>query len=241
MRLATVARDDSTRHSSYVLRRLALLSLTVLVGCTASAHSHNSAGVQQLSLGRYHEAIQNFQEALVSDPDNADAYYNLAATYYDLGKRNNDQNLLGQAEGLYHQCLDLDPDHADCHRGLAALLVDTNRSESAFTLLKRWAMRNPYHSEARIELARLYEEFGDQEGAIRHLTDALQLNAQNSRAWTALGRLREHRGELAQALSNYQQAYNINRYQPGITDRIAAVQQRIAMAPATTSSPPVAR
>jgi tetratricopeptide (TPR) repeat protein len=189
-----------------------------------------------LQLGRYHDAIQDFQEALVSDPNNADAYYNLAATYYDLGKRNSDTNLYSQAEGLYHQCLDLDPDHADCHRGLAALLVDTNRSESAFTLLKRWAMRNPYHPEARIELARLYEEFGDQDGAIRHLTDSLQLNAQNARAWTALGRLRENRGELAQALSNYQQAYAINRNQPGITDRIASVQQRIASG---TTAPPL--
>ncbi|MCA9265244.1 MAG: tetratricopeptide repeat protein [Planctomycetales bacterium] len=224
--------SPTTPTGCYAPGRFARFGWVVLVsalaGCAASAHNHNAAGVRNLQLGRYHDAIQSFQQALVSDPNNPDAYYNLAATYYDMGKRNQDTNLLAQAEGLYHQCLDLDANHVDCYRGLAALLVDTNRSESAFTLLKGWANRSPQLAESRIELARLYEEFGDQDSAIRHLTDALNLDASNSRAWTAMGRLREKRGELAQALSNYQQAYNLNQFQPGIADRIASLQQTIA-------------
>ena len=76
-------------------------------------------------------------------------------------------------------------------------------------------MQNPGDASARIELARLYEEFGDKDSAIQHLSDALHVNATDHRAWAALGRLRESRGELAQALSNYQQAYNLNQFQPG--------------------------
>jgi Tfp pilus assembly protein PilF len=122
---------------------------------------------------------------------------------------------------------------------LAALLVDTDRSKSAFTLLKRWSQQNLQLSDPRIELARLYEEFGDRESAARYLTDALSIDAQNPRAWAALANIRDQQGQLAQALSNYRQAYQLNQNQPAIANRIAALQQRMAsagagLAPAST-------
>ncbi len=220
-------------HASALL--LAIFVATA--GCSWSANRRNIDGVRQYQTGRYSEAIQSFQKALAAKPNDPDAYYNLAATYSAIGKANRDQATLIQAEGLYHQCLDLNPEHAACYRGLAALLVETNRSESAFTLLKRWAQRNPQSAEARIELARLHEEFGDKDAAAQLLADALQINSYNSRAWSALGRIREQQGQLAQALSNYQQAYQLNQFQPGVGDRIAVLQQGAVAA--TAQVPPV--
>ncbi len=204
---------------------IGLLSLIMQPGCRISAQGRNIEGVRHHQARNYSGAIQRFQQALSLDPNNANAYYNLAATYYALGKQNSDPAMLQQAEGLYHQCLDLDPNHTPCYRGLAALLVETDRAESAFTLIRRWATRSYHLAEPRIELARLYDEFGDKDAAIQHLTDALHVDAGNARAWTALGQLRERKGELAQALSDYQQAYNLNQYQPGLSNRIAALQQ----------------
>ncbi len=196
-------------------------------GCKMSAQGRNVDGVRDFQAGQYHSAIQRFQRSLTIDPNNADAYYNLAATYYALGKLNNDTALMQQAEGLYHQCLDLNPDHVACYRGLASLLVDTGRQESAFTLVKRWAERSYYSAEPRIELARLYDEFQDYDTATQHLTDALQIDATNVRAWTAMGQLREKQGQLAQALANYQQAQRLNQHQPGLSTRIASLQQNL--------------
>jgi Flp pilus assembly protein TadD len=215
----------------HILRgRIAELAVLVsfllwLSGCSLSAPRRNIDGVRQYQLGRYHEAIQSFQRALAASPNDADAYYNLGATYYALGKINRDPNTMGQAEGLYHQCLDINPEHPACYRGLAALLVDTNRSESAFTLLRHWATHNPQSAEARIELGRLHEEFGQKETAVQYLSEALNLDARNSRAWMALGRIREQQGQMTQALANYQQAYQLNRFQPGLGDRIATLQR----------------
>lgn len=216
---------------------IALLSLVPQGGCKMSAQGRNVDGVRDFQAGQYHSAIQRFQRSLTLDPNNADAYYNLAATYYALGKQNNDSALLQQAEGLYHQCLDLNPDHVACYRGLASLLVDTGRQESAFTLVKRWAERSYYSAEPRIELARLYEEFNDSESAAQHLTDALQIDATNARAWTAMGQLREKRGELAQALANYQQAQRLNTNQQTLSARIAALQQNLNARNAPQSPP----
>jgi tetratricopeptide (TPR) repeat protein len=219
-------------YSCELARGAVLFALSAIVlasssGCRISANGHNVDGVRSYQVGEYQKAIQSFQQALIDDPDNSDAYYNLAATYYDLGKRNADRSLLAQAEGLYHQCLDLKPDHTACYRGLAALLVDTNRSDSAFTLLQRWSQRSHDLAEPRIELARLYQEFGDRESAVRYLTDALNVDSANPRAWTALGQIREQQGQLAQALSNYEQAFNLNNFQPGLAQHIATLQRQI--------------
>ncbi len=197
-------------------------------GCTTSSASRNTDGVRQYQAGNYQGAIQTFQKTLTNDPDDADAYYNLAATYYALGKKQSDPKMLEQAEGLYHQCLDLSPDNTDCYRGLAALLVDTNRPDSAFTLLQRWQERSPNITAPRVELARLYEEFGDRDSARRYLTDAIQLDQNDARAWAGLAFLRERDGELEQAVANYQQAYQLNPKQEGIAQRIASIQERIA-------------
>lgn len=219
----------SARRRPYVLKLCVLAGIVALSGCQASSGLHTQ-GVSSFRQGRFQEAIQTFQQALVNNPTDADAYYNLAATYYEIGKRNNDSNLLSQAEGLYNQCLDLNGNHVECYRGLASLLVDTNRSKSAFTLLKSWSQQNLQMPDARIELARLYEEFGDKESASRYLTDALNIDAKNPRAWAALAGIREQQGQLAQALSNYRQAYQLNQALPGMTNRIASLQQRIASA-----------
>ncbi len=204
------------------------ISLMGIVGCHAPGTGQNIEGVRYFQQGQPQAAIYQFQQALAQNPRNPDAYYNLAAAYHYLGKQNGDRSMLNQAETLYHQCLDQSPDHVSCHRALAVLLVDTNRPDSAFTLLERWAGRSPHVADARIELARLHEEFGSADSARRYLGEAIDVDPASPRAWAAMARLREQDGQLAQALNNYQQAYSLNNYQPGVAERIASLQQRIA-------------
>jgi len=196
-------------------------------GCGAFPSSHNVDGVKLFQQGQLPAAMQQFQQALLTEPQNADAYYNLAATYHRLGSQQNDRQSLLQAENLYNQCLDRDENHADCHRGLAVLLVETERSDRAFSLLQNWAARNPRSADARVELARLYEEFGDPETAKTNLQAALQLDQNSARAWAALGRLREQAGDPTQALANYQRSLQLNRQQPAIAARIATLQSQM--------------
>ena len=212
-----------------------LLSALALTGCHAAGTNQNVQGVQQFQQGQPQAAIQNFEKALADNPSNPDAFYNLGAAYHYMGKQKPDPRMLQESEALYNRCLDLSPDHVACHRALAVLLVDTNRPQSAFTLLERWSARNPQMADARIEMARLSEEFGETDRAKQYLTDAIDVDPNNARAWSALARLREQDGQLAQALNNYQQAYNLNSYQPGVAQRIASVQQQIQT---DTTTPP---
>lgn len=203
-----------------------------------AASGYNVAGVRSVEEGQPAVAVNKFQQALSHDPKNADAYYNLAATYHQMGKQANDTNMMHQAEALYNQCLDLSPNHTECHRGLAVLLVDTQRNDKAFTLMERWGQRSPQLADPKVELARLYQEFGDKENAKNQLNQALALDANNARAWAALGHLREQSGELGQALANYQRSYQLNSMDAGIGTRIATlqrqgVQSEVPMAPSS--------
>ncbi len=197
-------------------------------GCQWAASGQNAQGTRLYQQGQYTAALQEFQKAIASDPQNADGYYNLAATTHRLGLQRQDSALISQAESLYNQCLDHDPNHVECHRGLAVLLVDSGRPDRAFALMKNWAAQNPRFAEARIELARLYEEASEPQTALKYLEDAVQMDANNSRAWLALGRLREQGGELTQALQNYQRSHAVNPMQPMVSERIAAISRQLS-------------
>jgi Flp pilus assembly protein TadD len=182
-------------------------------------------GVRLFQSGNQAAALQRFQQAVANNPTNPDAYYNLAATLHRGGTQTNNREMLKQAEAIYNQCLDLNENHIDCRRGLGVLLVETDRANSAFDLMKNWATQHPELADPQIELARLYEEFGDAESAKLHLNQAVLVDQRASRAWTALGRIREQAGETEQALANYQRSLALNPNQPLIGNRIAALQR----------------
>lgn len=214
--------------------------VTGATGCTQmTSQALNSEGVRLYQSGSYQQAADQFQRAIASNPKNASGYYNLAASLHKTGKLFNRPEDLARAEQLYNQCLEYDPDHTECYRGLAVLLTETNRQDAAFRLLNGWVARSPKLSDPRIELARLLEETNNDAQATTRLVEAIAIDPHNSRALTALGRLREEAGDRAQALANYQRSLAINRFQPQIAARVAALQAAGTAAPSMpTVTPP---
>lgn len=233
--IATIRRGRGLRFPAPGMI-LAGLFLSTVAGCGGmAAQGLNAEGVRLYDQAHHHEAVQQFEKAISSDPDNADAYYNLAAVYHRMGVVNRDPSLVAQAEHYYNQCLDRAEDHHQCYRGLAVLLVEQERSEEAFRLIEGWADRNPSSAEPKIELARLFEEFGDRQAAKDHLIEALSADPRNARALAALGRIREQMGEHALALNDYQQSLWQDRFQPQVAARVAAL--RSAFGPTNTTIP----
>jgi Flp pilus assembly protein TadD len=207
---------------------VAMVGLCAVPGCRWTSMGQNTMGVQLYQQGQFGEALQQFQAAQRTDPSNADTYYNLAATYHRLGVIQKDQNLIEQAERLYNQCLDIDPNHTDCHRALAVLLVESDRPDRAFALLKNWASANPTLAAPRVELARMHQEFGQLRVAEQMLDEALTIEPNNYLAWTERGRLREEAGDIEQALRNYNQSLALNGMQPQLYQRTASLNLRLA-------------
>ena len=204
---------------------LAATVVALAAGCSqVTSQALNSEGVRLYQAGSYQQAADQFQRAIANNPKSATSYYNLAAALHKSGKLTGNGADLQQAEQLYNQCLEYDPNHTECYRGLAVLLAETGRTDASFRLLEGWAARSPQLADPRIELARLLEENNNLEVASSRLVEALSIDPNNSRALTALGRLREVSGDRAQALANYQRSLALNRFQPEISTRVAALQ-----------------
>lgn len=205
-------------------------------GCTQMmASGQNANGVRLHQQGYYQGAVERFQQAILTNPTDGDGYYNLAATYHQLGKQQQNEAYLQQAETLYNQCLDRNPNHRDCYRGLAVLLVEENRSEDAIQLVEGWSQKAPMLADPKIELARLQEEFGDKETALKHLQDALAVEPSNTRALTALGHVQEELGNQGQALANYQRALQLDRWNSEVQTRAVALQTALSTSPLTAN------
>ena len=196
-------------------------------GCNLAATGHNVQGKRLYEQGQFAQALTTFQKAARANPRNADAYYNMAATYYYLAKQQNNATWIRQAEQLYRQTLNVDQQHVDAHRGLAVLLAESGRSQEAFQLLTNWRARSPFSAEPLIELARLQTEFGDRSRAMQTLADALNVDATNARALKAMGQMREEAGEYQLALDNYIRSYQANNLQTDVAAKIAALQGRV--------------
>jgi tetratricopeptide (TPR) repeat protein len=199
--------------------------LLISTGCESMvAQSHNAEGVQLYRQARYQDALREFQDASYSEPMNADAYYNLAATYHRVGELEHRKCDFEQAESYYNRCLDYNANHTDCYRGLAILLAEEGRNAEAFRLLEGWTQRQPNLPDAKIELARLNDEFGNRQAAKELLLEAVAIQPDNPRALTALGKIREETGEPVQALANYQRSLWYNNGQPQVAARVYALQ-----------------
>jgi tetratricopeptide (TPR) repeat protein len=227
--------------------RIALMlvgaGLTMAGGCTNFvANSRNADGVTLFQRGQYEQALQQFQEATYADPNNADGYYNLGATYPRLAQLRpqpeSRTDSLARAETCYHQCLEHNPNHRDCHRGLAVLLIEEGRQPEALTLMNNWVAQQPSAAEPRMELARLYSEFGNKEAAANMLAEAMKRNPNDARLWAAWGKIREETGDYQQALGNYQHSLAIDPGQPDVAARVAALQRASAQQPLALPPPP---
>lgn len=200
------------------------------VGCNLGAQQSNIVGQQAFQNGNYMQALSRFQQALTQNPNNPDANYNLAATFYSMGKNQRNAQYLSQAEQLYRKAISLNGQHNEAHRGLAALLIETGREQSAFDLLDGWKDRMPNSAEPMIELARLYQEYGDNQHATDMLADALKVDGTNIRALKAMGQVRETQGQSLLALDNYMRVLQLDGSQTAVAQRVASLQQQFSQA-----------
>ncbi len=210
----------------------ALVLVTVFYcGCNLGVNQRNIAGRQAFESGQTAMAVNEFQQAIRLNPQNADAYYNLGATYYAMGKQQKNQEWVGQAEQLYRQAIALNDQHVEAHRGLAALLIESGKEQYAFDLMNEWKTRYPNSPDPAIELARLYQEYGDNRRATDLLADAIRLDNQNIRALKAMGHVRDIQGQTQLALDNYLRVLQIDNRQTEVATRVQQIYTQLAQLP----------
>ncbi|HVR29983.1 MAG TPA: tetratricopeptide repeat protein [Thermoanaerobaculia bacterium] len=149
-------------------------------------------GVEARRRGRPELAVGAFEELLVSDPDNADARYNLARALIDLGR-------LADAERHLRRSIEVRPDFFDAHFNLAVILGRREDGDGAVRHLTRAVEIDPDHLPTRVLWARLVAQQGRRAEAIAELEQVLSIDAATPGARLALGAIEADLGNLEAA------------------------------------------
>ena len=92
------------------------------------AKTHNDIGMIYYLLEMYPQAIKEFKKATKNNPEFAEAYFNLAATFSANGQSQ-------EAIAAYKKVLELEPRNVYAHWNLAGILENTDNIEEA---IKHW-------------------------------------------------------------------------------------------------------
>lgn len=189
-------------------------------------------GNQALVTGDLARAASAFRDAIEANPENSEAYRNLALTlarqndldggleilrdaasrfpdnvwiHFDLGTTYMGKGLPEQAVEAFQRAIELSPDLVKAHFNLANALIGLQRwDEAAPHLEKILALEPDNHRAAYLAAMSLHRQ-GQSPQAIRRLEALIETNPDNLVARRGLAEILAERGQIPRALTVYRQ------------------------------------
>jgi tetratricopeptide (TPR) repeat protein len=203
--------------------RVVLLGL-ILLGASACASSTpretralTDDGVRLFRAGRYKDARETFEAALVLAPNEPNLLYNLGRCYER-------SNQAARAEKVYHQCLFRAPDHPECRHALTELMMKQNRQAEAQRMVEDWLARSPRCAAAYAEHGWLLRQAGDLPRAHARFQQAIEIDPEDRRALLELAALFEQQQQPERALVLYERADRAHPNHPDVKPRLEALR-----------------
>ena len=164
--------------------------------------AHITLGMIGTGTGRYREAIQHYNDALASDPTNADAYRGLAEAYEFLGE-------LDRAESTYKRAIQLKPDYWAGYNVLGAFYFRNNKFEEAKEQFRHVIDLTPDNHLGYMNLGSMYYFAGMLNEAREMYEKSLEIQVTYSAA-SNLATLYYSEGKFSESVQMYEQALEIN-------------------------------
>jgi Flp pilus assembly protein TadD len=168
--------------------------------------SHLFVGEEHLRAGRLDEALQSFELAIESAPDDHRAIYYSALTHLKLSQETT-------ALLQFNRALELSPDNANYISDLAVAKLRLGDNGGALRDLDRCVQLDPSNSYRYSLRAFARNSAGDVAGAIEDYRKAVDLDPEDSIAYNNLGLAEEMLGYNDRAQQNFATA-----------DRLAGIQ-----------------
>jgi tetratricopeptide (TPR) repeat protein len=164
--------DFSLRQLTEKVAPLVRLSVADAAPVTRSAEEWFEVGLELEQVGANGEAEIAYRQALLAEPEHANAMVN-------LGRLRHGERALKEAEVLYRKALGLEPRHSIARYNLGVVLEDQGAYAEAIESYRVASELDPGAPDVHYNLARLYEHQGDRQAAIRHLAAFKALSREN--------------------------------------------------------------
>src|SRR5215204_1321355 len=171
-------------------------SLAQSQGARADAVSYArsfASGVEQFDAGRYEEALESFLAAVVANPRDAEALFDVGATYEKLGRHT-------EASAAYRSALELKPAYAKARARLCTSLVASRQFWEGVAACSRALRADGTDPELFVAYGRAFEGAGLYDQAAEAYRMAIRLRPEAAQYHLALGLPPERLGEDRDAL-----------------------------------------
>ena len=164
---------------------------------------YNDQGLTLITQGRINEAMDAFKRAVELNPEDAEAYFNLALAAAACGD-------FRTAAENYEHCLRLNPEHVDARFNLANTLLKINNLQEAIAAYKNVIRLDPQHAQAFNNLGIAQKKCSRMKEAIQSFHNATALKKDFAEAYNNLGNTFFKNKQLSRAIQNYDLAIRVN-------------------------------
>jgi tetratricopeptide (TPR) repeat protein len=174
---------------------------TALAPNASNAEARNTLGrLLGLAGAGEQQIVAEFEEAIRTDPNYAEAYNNLGLVYTQSGTDD-------KAEKAFRSAIGASPEFADAHQNLGALLIISDAPGAIRELEKAVALQ-PQMLKAHYNLAQAYDASGSDnlEKEIEELQKLVAIAPKYPKAEFALGKALLKKGDLQGAVTHLQAA-----------------------------------
>jgi tetratricopeptide (TPR) repeat protein len=176
--------------------------------------------VRQAEAGDLDVALQNFQQAIVIEPERADIYANLGIVLAKAGR-------LEDAENRFALASELEPERAIYYVLWGACLVDLGDLDKARVQYETAIALKPRHTEPWMNWALALSRAGHTEEALLKLTRVLQLSPTNPQAFYLWGALLTEEKQYEDALNKISTCLKYEAHHPDALFLAGVLQQKL--------------
>jgi len=181
------------------------------------------AGFTSYTKGAAQAAVERFEHALATSPQDYDATYLLAKLYYEIGNRFRDTRRPAEAARAYEKSVEtidhfikgdralladhfrLDVFYSNANLHLGTLALKANRLEQAVAALEKSISGEVRYAEAHNNLGIVYERSGKYDAAVAQYQLAIELNPGDVSAYMNMGNARLKQENYREAIESYNQ------------------------------------
>jgi len=189
--------------------RIRMLVAIVALGAGAGCSRANVESMNQMNQGvglatqkQYLEAVEHLEKATAIDPNNDQAFFNLAIVHMEMRK-------FERAKEDLTRAIAVAPESASYQEKLGTVLIEIKDWNGARKALEKTIEVEPGLFKAYYKLAQVLEELDDQQRALERYTQAIERGPSFLPAYNALGRMYADLGYLDQAVQVCQSALKV--------------------------------